>query len=75
MDTAVMKYTHQYLLMRHKTTAATREQFIVELNNIWFGLYRRKVSNDSSGFEHVFLGEIDADQVKGISVACLKCVY
>jgi len=28
-----------------------------KLHEIWFGLYRRTVANDSSGFEHVFVGE------------------
>jgi hypothetical protein len=27
------------------------------LNEIWFELYKRETKNDSSGFEHVFLGE------------------
>jgi hypothetical protein len=27
------------------------------LDSIWFGLYRRETQNDSSGFEHVFVGE------------------
>jgi Endoribonuclease XendoU len=31
---------------------------------MWFSLYRREVQNDSSGFEHVFLGESDNGQVK-----------
>eukprot|EP01036_Dinobryon_divergens_P024318 gene24318-32755_t len=58
MDTAVMQYVHKYLLATGKTRSATRNQFIAELNEIWFGLYSRKTRNDSSGFEHVFLGEI-----------------
>lgn len=58
MDTPVMQYAHQYLVRTGKTKASTREQFIVELDNLWFALYRRKVTNDSSGFEHVFVGEI-----------------
>mmetsp|Transcript_22199 Transcript_22199/g.37160 ORF Transcript_22199/g.37160 Transcript_22199/m.37160 type:complete len:409 (-) Transcript_22199:1567-2793(-) len=65
MDTAVMQYTHRYLLSTHKTKASTREQFINELNDLWFGLYSRKAHNDSSGFEHVFLGEIKDDQIVG----------
>lgn len=28
------------------------------LKESWFGLYKRTVENDSSGFEHVFCGEI-----------------
>eukprot|EP01031_Cornospumella_fuschlensis_P029242 gene29242-35298_t len=58
MDTPVMQYAHQYLLRTGKTRASTREQFIAELDALWFALYRRKTNNDSSGFEHVFVGEV-----------------
>lgn len=61
MDTQVMQYVHQYLLARGKTKAADRAQFIAELEELWFGLYSRKARNDSSGFEHVFVGEIKED--------------
>ena len=61
MDTAVMQYVHQYLLAKGKTHAADREAFIKELDELWFGLYSRKTTNDSSGFEHVFVGEIKED--------------
>ena len=50
-----------------------RDEFIKELDLLWFGLYRRKVDNDSSGFEHVFCGEVrdssgdrQADKVTGL---------
>jgi poly(U)-specific endoribonuclease len=67
MDTAVMQYVHAYLVARGKTRASTREQFVAELNELWFGLYSRKARNDSSGFEHVFLGEVrdDTGEVTG----------
>lgn len=67
MDTAVMQYAHQYLLLSGHTKAKSRDEFIRELNNLWFGLYTRKVRNDSSGFEHVFVGEIkdDTDEIIG----------
>jgi poly(U)-specific endoribonuclease len=61
MDTQVMQYVHRYLLLRKKTKAADRDQFIHELDELWFGLYSRKARNDSSGFEHVFVGEIKED--------------
>jgi hypothetical protein len=61
MDTAVMQYVHKYLLLTKKTTAADREHFIRDLEELWFGLYSRKARNDSSGFEHVFVGEINPD--------------
>jgi poly(U)-specific endoribonuclease len=63
-DTAVMQYAHKWLA-QHKKVPATREGFIAALNTAWFGLYRRKTPNDSSGFEHVFLGEREGDKVAG----------
>ena len=61
MDTAVMQYVHQYLVLTRQTKAKSRDEFIRELNDLWFGLYTRKVRNDSSGFEHVFVGEVKDD--------------
>ena len=60
-----MQYVHLYLSANHKAPKE-REQFIELLNTIWFGLYRRKVDNDSSGFEHVFLGEFKETEVIGL---------
>ena len=57
MDTSCMQFAFQWLVGTGRTTATTREEFIKELDRLWFGLYRRKVDNDSSGFEHVFCGE------------------
>lgn len=65
MDTAVMQYVHQYLLAKKITKATDRAAFVQELNTLWFGLYKRKVANDSSGFEHVFVGEITDNTGKG----------
>ena len=53
-----MKYAHAYLVRTGKTKNTTRESFIRELSDKWFKLYSRKARNDSSGFEHVFIGEI-----------------
>lgn len=61
MDTAVMQYVHQYLLAKGKTRATDRDAFIREVYKVWFGLYSRKAHNDSSGFEHVFVGEVKTD--------------
>jgi len=33
------------------------KDFKKKLHDLWFELYSRKAKNDSSGFEHVFLGE------------------
>lgn len=65
MDTAVMQYVHKYLLQTGKTRSTSREAFIRELNTLWFSLYSRKAHNDSSGFEHVFVGEVREDEITG----------
>ncbi len=44
----------------------TEDEFRTYLNELWFGTYNRGAPNSSSGFEHVFMGEIDSDnEVKG----------
>lgn len=65
MNTPVMNYCHKYLAY-HNKAPRERDAFIRLLNELWFGLYRREVSNDSSGFEHVFLGEIKDGVVSGL---------
>lgn len=66
METAVMQYVHQYLIKQNKTRYVQVKDFINELQDLWFTLYSRKSKNDSSGFEHVFLGEIKEGQVTGM---------
>lgn len=68
MDTSVMQYTHSYLIQKQLTKATTRQAFVTELYQLWFGLYKRKVANDSSGFEHVFVGEIkeETNEITGL---------
>jgi poly(U)-specific endoribonuclease len=67
MDSHPMQYTFEWLKQNKRTSATTREDFITELDRLWFGLYRRKVDNDSSGFEHVFCGEVrDSDGDGGV---------
>ena len=56
MATQCMAYTHKYLTKKG-LAPASRVAFKQLLHDLWFGLYRRKVDNDSSGFEHVFVGE------------------
>ena len=58
MDTACMRYTYEWLT-RKKKLPAQQDKFVAAVYSAWFDLYRRKVKNDSSGFEHVFLGERD----------------
>ncbi|CAI5728119.1 unnamed protein product [Peronospora effusa] len=56
IETAPMRYAHAWLLKNHKVTGDLKD-FKKKLEFIWFGLYRREARNDSSGFEHVFVGE------------------
>ena len=66
MDTTVMQYVHQYLLLKGKTNCTTKHAFAEELYQLWFTLYTRRSKNDSSGFEHVFIGEIKDGDVIGM---------
>lgn len=65
MDTFCMQYCHNYLSSKN-LVPRDRGEFIRILNELWFGLYRREASGDSSAFEHVFLGEIRDDAVLGM---------
>ena len=59
MDTRPMKEAHQYLASKRKSPQSEQE-FKRQLYDIWFKLYKRTRetrSYDSSGFEHVFVGE------------------
>eukprot|EP00571_Detonula_confervacea_P009856 CAMPEP_0172301444 /NCGR_PEP_ID=MMETSP1058-20130122/3332_1 /TAXON_ID=83371 /ORGANISM="Detonula confervacea, Strain CCMP 353" /LENGTH=513 /DNA_ID=CAMNT_0013011561 /DNA_START=7 /DNA_END=1548 /DNA_ORIENTATION=+ len=75
METAPMKYCHRYCLAKEveydgEPIPEDESDFKNVLNSIWFQLYsrsgggrRRKL--DSSGFEHVFVGEVKNGQVSG----------
>jgi len=59
MDTKVMKRTHEYLAKCGKAPSHVGE-FKRYIYDIWFKLYCRTKGSralDSSGFEHVFVGE------------------
>lgn len=60
LESNCMKFVHNYLIAKHKAPAGVAE-FKTMLNSAWFGLYRRKVENDTCGFEHVFVGEVQDD--------------
>ncbi|XP_034389663.1 poly(U)-specific endoribonuclease-A [Cyclopterus lumpus] len=45
---------------------ASEEEFIQDLKMMWFGLYSRNNNMmDSSGFEHIFAGEVKGGKVSG----------
>lgn len=68
MQTAPMQFCHQYLRTKipDKVPADTAG-FIKVLHKIWFELYTRTRGGrgDSSGFEHVFVGEVKNGEVSG----------
>lgn len=67
METEVMKHAHQYLI-RKRMSPSDPGQFRNQLYNIWFRLYHRERGGgeDSSGFEHVFVGETKGHEVMGL---------
>ncbi|XP_074126793.1 uridylate-specific endoribonuclease isoform X3 [Sminthopsis crassicaudata] len=64
MKTAVMKELYGFL--HQKNRYSSEQEFVSELKNMWFGLYSRgNDEGDSSGFEHVFSGEVKKGKVTG----------
>uniref|UniRef100_A0A8C5VK52 Uridylate-specific endoribonuclease n=1 Tax=Microcebus murinus TaxID=30608 RepID=A0A8C5VK52_MICMU len=64
MKTAVMKELYSFL--HHQNRYSSEQEFIDDLKNMWFGLYSRSSEEgDSSGFEHVFSGEVKKGKVSG----------
>lgn len=65
-ETKCIKYLHNYLVAKGKAPKddASFKKFLYKL---WFGLYARTKTGilDSSGFEHVFIGEISNGKVIG----------
>ncbi|XP_013361112.1 PREDICTED: poly(U)-specific endoribonuclease isoform X2 [Chinchilla lanigera] len=64
MKTAVMKELYGFL--HHQNRYSSEPEFVDDLKNMWFGLYSRgSEQGDSSGFEHVFSGEVKKGKVTG----------
>ena len=61
-----IQFAHAWLFENSYIEAESTEDFMELLRDLWFKLYRRDASRDSSGFEHVFCGEIDDGKVKGM---------
>jgi len=65
-NTEVMRTTYQFLKTQGEFNG-TAKQFKTALYDMWFGMYPRvKNKLGSSGFEHVFLGELKNDGVTGL---------
>ena len=64
----VMKYTFNWLIKKKILKPnATIADFKKLLHDLWFNLYSRgRGAMDSSGFEHVFVGEIKNEKVVGL---------
>ncbi|XP_056109848.1 uridylate-specific endoribonuclease A [Rhinichthys klamathensis goyatoka] len=55
-----------YNFLHSKGAYASQSEFIQDLKMMWFGLYSRSDGKlDSSGFEHIFVGEIKSGKVSG----------
>jgi len=67
-STPCMKYCYQYLLAKKRILPGF-DKFKKQLYDLWFKLYSRtsiKKVFDSSGFEHVFVGEYRDGKVTGL---------
>lgn len=68
MQSGPMQFCHKYCVANGSNIPEDKEDFMKLLYRIWFQLYKRDrygEGNDSSGFEHVFVGEIKNEKVSG----------
>ncbi|XP_040437077.1 poly(U)-specific endoribonuclease [Falco naumanni] len=64
MKTELMKKLFTFL--HEKNRYGSKQEFVADLKEMWFGLYSRgDGERDSSGFEHVFSGEVKKGKVSG----------
>ena len=65
MQTAPMQFCHKYCLANCDNIPREKDGFMKLLQKIWFDLYNRSHGGraDSSGFEHVFVGELKKGNV------------
>jgi len=67
MQTGPMQFCHKYCCANDRKVPTDVGEFTKLLHRIWFELYYRERGGrpDSSGFEHVFVGEIRDGKVSG----------
>ncbi|XP_065515539.1 uridylate-specific endoribonuclease [Lathamus discolor] len=64
MKTELMKKLFAFL--HSKNRYGSEQEFLADLQEMWFGLYSRgDGEQDSSGFEHIFSGEVKKGKVSG----------
>ncbi|XP_030324446.1 poly(U)-specific endoribonuclease, partial [Calypte anna] len=64
METKVMEKLFTFL--QQKNRYDSQEEFYSDLKEMWFGIYSRgDGQRDSSGFEHIFSGEVKKGKVSG----------
>ncbi|KAI0556604.1 poly(U)-specific endoribonuclease-B [Gracilaria domingensis] len=61
-----VRFVYDWLRENGYGVASSMDEFKEVLADLWFGMYDRGRDKDSSAFEHVFCGEIDGDDVKGL---------
>ncbi|CAN0563929.1 unnamed protein product, partial [Ectocarpus sp. 12 AP-2014] len=66
MATPCMRYAHAYLVSKGQAPESETD-FKNLLHQTWFAMYSRsRGSDDSSGFEHVFVGESKRGEITGL---------
>lgn len=65
-ETPCIRYAYEWLAANSNMRCQSMGEFSEMLKRMWFDQYSRDGSRDSSGFEHVFCGEIDDGEVKGL---------
>jgi len=63
-STEVWRQTESFVLSNdlYQGTSTDLKAYVTEL---WMGTYRRGAEDSSSGFEHVFMGEVDGSDLGG----------
>eukprot|EP00397_Hematodinium_sp_SG-2012_P041671 GEMP01045951.1.p1 GENE.GEMP01045951.1~~GEMP01045951.1.p1 ORF type:complete len:400 (+),score=110.73 GEMP01045951.1:171-1370(+) len=56
LETPHFRFLHRYLISKEKCGSSMHDLRGL-LFDLWFAPYRRQTDNDTSGFEHVFVGE------------------
>ncbi|KAL0035864.1 hypothetical protein WJX77_005701 [Trebouxia sp. C0004] len=65
VQTQCMQYVHQ-ILVDQQLADRDVSSFKQQLYQMWFRSYTREVRDDSSGFEHVFVGEARGGKILGL---------